>query len=66
MRKARGEMIPQSSFRIYNLFYGVDSNACRIEPIFMENSAPPEPVLISRRDLCKYNNNKSISKIIYI
>ena len=54
LRQVRGETIPTISIPVYNLFYPIDQNACRIEPLLFENECPPDPVLICRRDLRKY------------
>ena len=50
---------------IFNLFYPVDQNAARIEPLLFESDCPPEPVLICRRDLSMFFQNLDVVNLIF-
>ena len=52
-RKFSGVNIHPLHVPIFNLFYPIDQNAARLEPIFMQDECPNEPLLLCRRDLCK-------------
>ncbi|CAG5085851.1 Oidioi.mRNA.OKI2018_I69.PAR.g11028.t2.cds [Oikopleura dioica] len=50
-RKYSGMKVPPIHVPIFNLFYPIDQNAARLEPIFMQDECPNEPILLCRRDL---------------
>lgn len=52
-RKFSGVNVHPIHVPIFNLFYPIDQNAARLEPIFMQDECPNEPLLLCRRDLCK-------------
>ncbi|CAG5085848.1 Oidioi.mRNA.OKI2018_I69.PAR.g11028.t1.cds [Oikopleura dioica] len=59
-RKYSGMKVPPIHVPIFNLFYPIDQNAARLEPIFMQDECPNEPILLCRRDLSKPLFNTSI------
>lgn len=52
-RKFSGVNVHPIHVPIFNLFYPIDQNAARLEPIFMQDECPNEPLLLCRRDLSK-------------
>ena len=58
-RKYSGKNVPPIHVPIFNLFYPIDQNAARLEPIFMQDECPNEPILLCRRDLCKKKYSQS-------
>ena len=63
-RKYSGMKVPPIHVPIFNLFYPIDQNAARLEPIFMQDECPNEPILLCRRDLCKNKKYSLLSSFL--